>query len=171
MSSSVVRVGLTFTQSSIYVNTSRINPKILEVESGRMRLKGTDKFAVAIMLGVVTECALVEDAAVGSSLSPYIVHKITIVPFTQEMRRDTSVWGLLYGFRRITGPISDLGISFSTRKKAEPPIGSPKKPGLFKSIQTTPLRSAPSSSSALSYPASKAYSDPGNASFIYVMVH
>jgi hypothetical protein len=137
-----------------------------------MKLRGTDKFVVSIMLGVVTECYLVEDTSVGSVQSPYFVHKVSIVPFTQEMRRDTSVWGFLYGFCRITGPISDMGISFSTRKRIEFSSSSPKKAGLFKAVQSTSVPALPSSSSAtMSYSVSKAYSDPGDASPISVKVH
>ena len=144
---------------------SRIKPSKLTVDAGRVKLTGTNNLAVGIMLGVVTECALIDDAVIGPSLSPYTVHKVTIIPFAQEMRRDTSVWGQLFDFTVISGAISDMGISFSTRKKMEAPTASPKKTALFKSVATSPLYSAPSasssSSSSTSYPASKAFTDPG----------
>lgn len=140
---------------------SRIQPRKLDVDAGRIKLKGTPNFAVGIMLGVVTECALIEEALVGPPASPYAVHKVTIIPFTQEMRRDTSVWGRLLSFTVISGAISDMGISFSTRKKMEAPIMSPKKTALFKSVATSALYSAPSTSASSSYPASKAFTDPG----------
>lgn len=158
-----MRCGLTFVQSSIFVNMSRIKPHKLKVDGGRVRLTSRNAYVVGIMLGVVTECALISEATVGPPLSPYIVHKISIVPFTQEMRRDTSVWGLLYKFDVISGPISEMGISFSTRKKAEAPITSPRKTGLFKSIAASsfsPVASS-SSSSAISYPPSKSFLEPG----------
>jgi hypothetical protein len=159
-----VRCGLTFVQSSIYVNMSRIKPQKLKVEAGRVKLTNGYSHAhvVGIMLGVVTECALISEAAVGPAMSPYVVHKISIVPFTQEMRRDTSVWGQLYNFDVISGPITEMGISFSTRKKAETPISSPRKSGLFKSFAASSIAPMASSSSSpsTSYPASKSFLEP-----------
>ena len=143
---------------------SRIKPSQLAVDAGRVKLTGTNNPAVGIMLGVVTECALIDDAVVGPPVSPYTVHKVTIIPFAQEMRRDTSVWGRLLDFTVISGAISDMGISFSTRKKMEVPTASPKKTALFKSVATSALYSAPSTSSSASstsYPVSKAFTDPG----------
>jgi hypothetical protein len=142
---------------------SHIKPSKLTVDAGHVKLKGTENFAVGIMLGVVTECALIEDTVVGPALSPYTVHKVSIIPFTQEMRRDTSVWGRLFNFNVIVGAISDMGISFSTRKKMEAPTASPKKTAIFKSVATSALYSAPSTSSPASltsYPVSKAFTDP-----------
>ena len=69
------------------------------------------------MLGVVTESFLVNVGSGGSSQSPYNVHKITIAPFTQEMRRDTSLWGQLFNFSVVSGTVSAIGISFLTRKE------------------------------------------------------
>ena len=57
-----------------------------------------------------------------------------------------------------------MGISFSTRKKMEAPTASPKKTALFKSVATSALYSAPSTSSSASstsYPVSKGFTDPG----------
>jgi len=70
------------------------------------------------MLGVVTECFLVAEGISGSPNASYPVHKVTIVPFAQEMRRDTSVWGEVLGFHVIAGAMSPLGFSFFTKKKA-----------------------------------------------------
>jgi hypothetical protein len=68
------------------------------------------------MLGVVTECAIIQ---VGYLVAPrYPVHKISIAPFAQEMRRDSSCWGAVLGFRTIIGPVSSFGISFSTRPES-----------------------------------------------------
>jgi hypothetical protein len=143
---------------------SCIKPSKLKVDAGRVKLKGNENFAVGIMLGVVTEYALIEDMVLGPPISPYIVHKVSIIPFTQEMWHDTSVWGRLFNFNVIAGAISDMGISFSTRKKMEPPIASPKKTGIFKSVAASALYSAPSTlllALSTSYPASKAFTDPG----------
>jgi hypothetical protein len=176
--------GLLFVQSGSFVNTSRINPAKLIVESGRMKISGTKHNAVGVMLGVVSDCFIIEEMMAGSIMSPYPVHKITIVPFTQEIRRDTSVWGLLFGFRTIAGAVSTQGFSFSTRKKADhnqsklriifvylscnnallDPNLSPKKSnGIFTTV-SSPLVST-SKGSHTSYPSSRAFEDHSKASF------
>jgi hypothetical protein len=98
---------------------SRIDPAKLIVESGCIKVSKTKHNAVGVMLGVVSECFIVEETMAGPASAPYPVHKITIVPFAQEIRRDTSVWGLLLGFRSISGAVSTQGFSFSSRKKAD----------------------------------------------------
>ena len=112
-----VYAGLIFTKSGFFVNTSRVNPELLDVvssirDSRYLRVAGTDDLAVCIMLGTATESMLFQECPL-----PYPVHKITIAPFKQEMRRDTSLWGLLFGFSVMAGSISDLGFSFLTRRK------------------------------------------------------
>jgi hypothetical protein len=72
--------------------------------------------AVGIMIGIVTECNLVEPGIGGPVTMSYPIHKVSIAPFKQEMRRDTSCWGQVMGFRKISGPVSELGITFSTRR-------------------------------------------------------
>jgi hypothetical protein len=109
--------GLVFVRSGCFVNTSRIHPKLLTVESRRMKLAGQNTNAVGIMLGVATECFLVTECTGGSQAAPYPIHKISIVPFAQEMRRDTSVWGKLFNFHVISGSVSSFGISFLTRRQ------------------------------------------------------
>ena len=94
-----------------------MNPSVLSVESRRLRIAGSNANAVGIMLGVVTECFLVEECMGGSLNAPYPIHKVTIVPFAQEMCRDTSLWGLLFGFEVVSGSVSNLGISFLTRRQ------------------------------------------------------
>lgn len=115
--SSSVLQGLLFVRSGCFVNTSRVNPSVLSVESRRLKIAGANINAVGIMLGVATECFLVDECLSGSANAPYPVHKVTIVPFAQEMRRDTSLWGQLFGFHLVTGSVSNLGISFSTRRQ------------------------------------------------------
>jgi len=79
-----------------------------------MKIAGTNNMAVGIMLGLVSECFIIDEGYSGSSLKPYPVHKISIVPFVQEMCRDTSLWGQLFDFEVITGSVSNLSISFLT---------------------------------------------------------
>lgn len=109
--------GLVFEKSGFFVNTSRIHPNVLTVESRRLKIAGTNNYAVGIMLGVATECFLVNESTAGSQFASYPVRKITIVPFAQEMRRDTSLWGKLFSFRVVTGSVSSFGISFLTRRQ------------------------------------------------------
>jgi hypothetical protein len=171
--------GLKFVRSGCFVNMSRVNPRELVAESDRVRFANTKLNAVGIMLGVVSECFIVEEAMVGTSFSSYAVHKITIVPFAQEMRRDTSVWGHVLGFHTITGPVTSDGISFSTRKKADgnqserllwPQIAAdviffvsdsfltPKKTGGIFMTVSSPLASS-STTHGASYPSSRAFED------------
>jgi len=96
---------------------SRIHPGKLAVDGRRVKIAGSGENAVGIMLGLVTECFLVSEGTGGSALSPYPVHKISIAPFAQEMRRETSLWGQLLGFQVISGTVSGHGMTFSTRKK------------------------------------------------------
>jgi hypothetical protein len=124
-----------------------------------MKIAATKRLAVGIMLGVVSACFILDDAIVGSQSSPYSVHKITIAPFTQEMRRDSSVWGLAFGFERsVPGPMGAGGFSFSTRKKSEPPAGgsmASTKNGIFTTVATPP------SGSRNAFPTSRAFEENG----------
>jgi len=151
--------GLMFVQSGRHVNTSRIDPVQLFVDGesdapgqtaiGVMKVKDSKEVAVGIMLGMCTECALVEYLLIGGNLSPMMIHRITIAPFKQEMRRDTSVWGWLFEFDVIPGSVSDLGFSFSTRTKKTGTGGSQspvKSSGLLSSVKS-PAGKAGSNSS------------------------
>lgn len=104
-----------FTKSGSYVNTARIDPGILGVDNNRLRVADTKGLARCIMTGTVTESYLIASAESGPRYSPYAVHKVTIAPFEQDFRRDTSVWGLMFDFHVIAGMISPAGFSFTTR--------------------------------------------------------
>jgi hypothetical protein len=106
--------GLVFDRSGFFVNTSRVDPSIFRVDSRQLKIASSGQAAVGIMLGLVTECCLVTECSVTAN---FTVHKISIAPFVQEMRRDTSLWGQLFGFVSICGPVSEDGLSFSTRAK------------------------------------------------------
>lgn len=67
------------------------------------------------MTGTVTESFLVASAEAGPRHSPYAIHKLSIAPFEQDFRRDTSTWGLLFDFHVITGMISPAGFGFASR--------------------------------------------------------
>jgi len=106
---------LTFCQSGQHVNTARIDPALLYVENSRLRIKGKKNLAVCVMTGTLTESYLVGSTEAGPRHSPYLIHKVSIAPLEQEMRRDASAWGLLFDFRVITGMASQAGFGFATR--------------------------------------------------------
>jgi hypothetical protein len=130
--------GLTFDKSGVFVNTSRVHPSYLAVESRRLKIAGTNNNAVGIMLGVISECYLVGETTSGSSISPYLVRKVTIVPFAQEMRRDTSLWGQLFDFDVVAGTVSSLGFSFLSRKQGTSNFLRLLQPDLFITASSAP---------------------------------
>lgn len=67
------------------------------------------------MSGTLTESFLIAPSEAGPRHSPYSIHKVTVAPLEQEMRRDTSVWGMLFNFHVITGMMSPAGFGFATR--------------------------------------------------------
>lgn len=67
------------------------------------------------MSGVVTDSQIVSSITVGGMNGKYQQHRITIAPFSQEMRRDTSVWGQLLDFTVVMATTSNLGMSFVTK--------------------------------------------------------
>lgn len=71
--------------------------------------------AICIMSGTLTESYLIDSCEAGPRHTPYPIHKVTIAPFEQEMRRDASVWGMLFDFRIITGMMSPAGFGFATQ--------------------------------------------------------
>ncbi|KAH9953506.1 hypothetical protein BGW80DRAFT_1259288 [Lactifluus volemus] len=106
---------LRFVKSGSYVNTARVDPSMLCVVSNRLRIAETKSMALCVMTGTVTESYLMSSLEAGPPNSPYAIHKVTIAPFEQDFRRDTSTWGLLFGFVVICGSISPAGFGFTTR--------------------------------------------------------
>jgi hypothetical protein len=106
---------LTFCQSNQYINTARIDPALLYVENSRLRVKEKKSLAICIMTGTLTESYLIASSEAGPRHSPYSIHKVTVAPLEQEMRRDASVWGMLFDFQVITGMLSQAGFAFATR--------------------------------------------------------
>jgi hypothetical protein len=98
-----------------YVNTARINPALLYVDNSRLRITSSKSLAICLMTGTITESFIIAPCKSGPRSSPYNIHKVTIAPLEQDLRRDMSVWGLLFGFHLIAGAMSPLGLSFSTR--------------------------------------------------------
>jgi len=111
----IILKALLFTNSGSYVNTARIDPAFLRVENNRLRVVESKSLALCIMTGTVTESFLVASAEAGPRHSPYAIHKLTVAPFQQEFRRDTSAWGVLFDFHLISGMICPAGFSFTSR--------------------------------------------------------
>ena len=155
--------GLLFHRSGFFVNTARMDPRGLMVDSSRMlKLAESRQLVVGVMLGLATECFVVNEYTGGPASAPYSIRKISIAPFAQEMRRDTSVWGLSFGFHVIPGPVSTTGITFSSRRKSDPVQGTPLSPsksaGYLLSV-TSSLSSGSSSRNSGSYSFSRSFDD------------
>lgn len=97
------------------MNFSRVDPGLLEVDNERIRLVGTSTFCQGIMLGACTDSNIISSVVVGSPNNQYQQHRLTIAPFVQEMRRETSVWGKLLNFSVIMATTSHKGFSFISR--------------------------------------------------------
>ncbi|KAF8881013.1 hypothetical protein BD779DRAFT_1675678 [Infundibulicybe gibba] len=141
----IILSGLTFVKSGFFVNTARANPACLGMEARRLVIANTTTHAVCIMMGTVVSCDLIARSHTSGS---YTTHQISILPFAQEMRRDSSVWGMkLGGWDRIVGPVDSGGFAFHTRPKSNTQqwVGqSPQTPKKNKS-KTSVVISSPSS--------------------------
>ena len=92
-------------------------PEVFVAELGRLKLKETSSIAVCVMTGIVTDCAIVSEGWTGGPDNERAVHKISIAPFRQEFRRDTTMWGKILNFDNISWAISTEGISFTTKPR------------------------------------------------------
>jgi hypothetical protein len=106
---------LQFVKSGQYVNTARVDPKHLYADNHRLKNADSKMLTIGIMTGTTTESFILSPCEGGPRHSPWNMHKVTIAPFTQDMRRDTSLWGLVLDFHVIAGLTSSLGFTFSTR--------------------------------------------------------
>lgn len=106
---------LHFVKSAQYINTARVDPALLYVDNLRLRVKDSKALAMCIMSGTVTESYLLNSCEAGPRHAPYQVHKVSIAPLEQDMRRDVSLWGLMFDFHIISGLMSPLGFGFATR--------------------------------------------------------
>jgi hypothetical protein len=97
------------------VNLARVDPKHLYVDERRIKNVDGKKLSVGVMTGTVTESFLFTPVEGGPGSGPWTLHKITIAPFTQDIRRETSLWGLLLGFDLIRGLTGPYGFSFTTQ--------------------------------------------------------
>jgi hypothetical protein len=108
---------LLFTKSGIFVNPARAAPDVFVAEYGRLKLKEPSSVAVCIMTGIVTDCAIISEGCTGGPDNEKTVHKISLAPFRQEFRRDTTMWGKVLNFDNLSCAISTEGLSFTTKPK------------------------------------------------------
>lgn len=104
-----------FTQHGYYVNFARADPALFEVSNTRIKLRRMGPFCIGIMSGVSTDSYIDSSVTVGPARAPYQQHRVTVVPFHQEFRRDTSAWGAILGFNLIPATINANGFAFVTR--------------------------------------------------------
>lgn len=108
---------LLFTRSGIFVNPARAAPDVFVAEYGRLKLKEPSSVAVCIMTGIVTDCAIISEGCTGGPDNEKTVHKISLAPFRQEFRRDTTMWGKILNFDSLSCAVSTEGISFTTKPR------------------------------------------------------
>jgi hypothetical protein len=108
---------LLFTNSGIFVNPARVAPEVFIAESGRLKLKEPSSIAVCIMTGIVTDGAIISEGCTGGPENEKVVHKLSLAPFRQEFRRDTTMWGKILNFDNISCAISTEGVSFTTKPR------------------------------------------------------
>ncbi|KAF8800969.1 hypothetical protein BYT27DRAFT_7245428 [Phlegmacium glaucopus] len=108
---------LLFTKSGFFVNPARASPNVFVADAGRLKLKEPSSVAVCIMTGIVTECAVISDGYTGGPDNEKTVHKVSLAPFRQDFRRDTTMWGKILSFDNLSCAISTEGLSFTTRPR------------------------------------------------------
>ena len=94
-----------------------MSPNVFIAEAGCLKVKEPLSMAVCIMMGIITECAVISDGCTGGPDNKKVVHKVSIAPFRQEFRRDTTMWGRVLKFNSLSCGISTEGISFTTRPR------------------------------------------------------
>ena len=143
---------LLFMKSGYFVNPARVAPHVFVAEFGRLKLADPSSMAMCIMTGIVTDCSIVSEGCTGGPDNEKTVHKISIAPFRQEFRRDTTMWGKVLNFDNISCAISTEGISFTTKPRTlSAPIFSSPGMSLFRffcsflnfCVQGLPLRKPP----------------------------
>jgi hypothetical protein len=108
---------LLFKQSGIFVNPARVTPDVFVADHGRLKIKEPSSVAVCIMTGIVTDCAIISEGFTGSPDNEKTVHKISLAPFRQEFRRDTTMWGKVLNFDSLSCAVSTEGLSFTTKPR------------------------------------------------------
>ena len=99
------------------MNLAQVNPKHVYVDERCIKNVDGKKLSIGVMTGTVTESFLFMRVEGGPDSGPWILHRITIAPFTQDIRWETSLWGLLLGFKLIRGLTGPYGFSFTMQGK------------------------------------------------------
>ena len=115
MHSRLIRA-LLFLKSGMFVNPAQAAPDVFFAEHGWLKLKDPASVAVCIMTGIVTDCAIISEGFTGPD-NEKVVHKISIAPFCQEFRWDTTMWGKILNFDNISCAVSTEGLSFTTKPR------------------------------------------------------
>lgn len=78
------------------MNLSWINPKHVYVDEWHTKNVDRKRLSVGVMTATVTKSFLSMPVEGGPGSGPWILHRITIASFTQDIRWETSLWGLLF---------------------------------------------------------------------------
>ena len=119
MQLSSLLAALKFVKFGQYVNTARVDAKLLCCDNQRLKNSDSKTLTIGIMTGTTTESFLFTAVEGGPRHNPWTEHRITLAPFTQDMRRDVSMWGLVLNFHVIGGLANSLGFSFTTRAEGK----------------------------------------------------
>jgi hypothetical protein len=115
---------LLFTCSGFFVNPACASPEDFVQEGGCLKEKDPSATAVCIMTGVISKCSIVAEGVSGAQESIKAVHKVSILPFHQDFRHDTTFLGIVFQFNAIAGSVSADGIAFTMRPKPLFPVVS-----------------------------------------------
>ena len=102
------------------------------------------------MTGIITDCAIISDGTTGGPDNEKTVHKVSLAPFRQDFRRDTTMWGKVLNFDNLSCAISTEGISFTTKPKTLSAPIFPSSRMYFFILQVTAILLCSVSSTVLS---------------------
>lgn len=108
---------LLFEKSGFFVNPARVSPDVLISDFGRLKIKEPSSVAVCLMTGIITDCSIISEGVTGGPDNEKTVHKVSIAPFRQDFRRDTTMWGKILYFDNLSCAISTEGMSFTTKPR------------------------------------------------------
>ena len=100
----------------MFVNTARVSLDVLISDFGRLKVKEPPSVAVCIMTGIISDCSIVSEGFTGPE-NEKTVHKVSLAPFRQEFRRDSTMWGKILYFDNLSCAISTEGVTFTTKPK------------------------------------------------------
>ncbi|KAG6913648.1 hypothetical protein DXG01_005331 [Tephrocybe rancida] len=127
--------GVMFVSAAYFVNFARIDPALLTSKSKRICLIGKGVFCAGVMCGVVTASHLMPSNIITAPGSGINYHRVTIVPFAQELRRDMAMMTQVLGLEDPKASISSLGLSFGSRGQGR---SVPQQSGGYSSPRKAP---------------------------------